>query len=109
VANTKELTLEERITRIERALVVHGLIERDMPAPKAVSNPQAVARNILWFPLTDGVNYRSFLLTFDCSHCGKAHRVAQSMPTDWVWHSKSEYFPVRCDAGHMTDVLIEKS
>lgn len=92
--------LEIAVKKITAALVVHGIIERDMPKPKEVSRPKVVARNVQHFPSVQGAP-NSLLATFSCECVKKAHRQA-------ILGMRGQTVTVVAECGTYCDVEIPK-
>jgi hypothetical protein len=104
--------LEERLAKSEAALekilavcYIQGFLPRPMPVVEVPERPKTIARNVDWCPVPGSTN-NSALFTYDCSGCGRAHRLDQLIPSSAP--RRGQYFPARCKAGYVTDVLIER-
>jgi hypothetical protein len=74
VANA-ELTLEQRIERIERVLIVQGFLEWPKPPQAPVEVPRLVARNTKWAPDVPGLA-PTVLVTVDCTCVKRCHQIS---------------------------------
>jgi hypothetical protein len=110
----KEFNLEQRVERIqelakriekmERVLIVYGMLERPMPPQKVIEVPRVTARNIVWAPSMDNL-VPSALCTFDCT-CGKAHR--QNLLVSLIRKRTGQVVPVTAECGRSFEVEIPK-
>ena len=102
---TEKLTLEERVSRIERALVVQGIIPRDMPAQVPVEVPRVLARNVQWAPTIENLP-ASAMCTFDCTCVKKVHR--QNLLVSQIRRRTGQIVSVRAECGATLEVEIPK-
>jgi hypothetical protein len=75
MTETEIQELTKRVERIERALVVQGILERPKPKPVVVERPKVVARNIQELLAVEGVP-RTVVGTYDST----ARRFRESHP-----------------------------
>jgi hypothetical protein len=101
----QKLTLEQRVERIESALIVQGIIPRDMPQQVPVVVPRVVARNVQWAPPIDGLQ-ASAMATFDCDCVKKVHR--QNLLLSQIRKRTGQIVSVRAECGAVLEVEIPK-
>jgi hypothetical protein len=99
------LTIEQRLTRIERALVVQGILPRETPkaVPPAVHRTVGRDVSVSW---TDGLAFGSALFSYDCTVCKKAHR--QTTLIHPLSVKSGQYFQIIGPCGNSIEVWLEQ-